>query len=177
MVELVARLVVGGYLIARSVGVLRSVSVWRQVWLAVAQLVPARLVGPVATFVPIAELITGITVVLGAFRVVAVPAAAALLALSTAAFGVAHARGLVLAAGRLSRLRPLTSRYAVLRNALFVVALVATVGRGGDFATLARFDSLTQAVTVLAVLGAVSVLIVMSRRARRERLPAELVSA
>ncbi|WP_280382545.1 MauE/DoxX family redox-associated membrane protein [Nocardia wallacei] len=174
--ELATRFVVGGFLIARGVGMLTSTSAWRQVWFAAHQLLPAPLVRPVARLLPVAEMLAGISLLLGVFGAASAMAAAIVLASTTVAAGVALRRGLVLSGGSLCRLQPLLSPYALLRNIFLIVALGTVVAHGSFTLALSAVDPWTQALTLTVAMGAAGAAISMTRRAQRQRLLADVAS-
>ncbi|MBP2194330.1 MauE/DoxX family redox-associated membrane protein [Nocardia goodfellowii] len=171
--ELTVRLVVGGLLVARGIGVLRSVETWRQVWLAVHQIAPAGLVRPIAMVLPIAEMVAGILLLLGAFGSRGSVAAGLVLASTTVAIGVARARGLRLADGAFGRLRPLLSPPALLRNAVFVIAIGIVAAQGASpLAVAATWSAWLQAAVVAVITGIAGTAIAVLRRAQRQRFTA-----
>ncbi|MGW0250307.1 MauE/DoxX family redox-associated membrane protein [Nocardia goodfellowii] len=173
--ELTVRLVVGGLLVARAVGVLRSVETWRQVWLAVHQIAPAGLVRPIAMVLPIAEMVAGILLLLGAFGARGSVAAGLVLASTTVAIGAARARGLRLAGGAFGRLGPLLSPPTLLRNAVFVIAIGIVAAQGpSPFAVAATWSAWLQAAVVAVITGIAGTAIAVLRRAQRQRFTAVL---
>ncbi|MEU8899176.1 MauE/DoxX family redox-associated membrane protein [Nocardia sp. NPDC048505] len=169
--DLAIRLVVGGFLIARGVGVLGSVPVWRQVWLAVHQLAPAPLVRPIAVGLPVAETVAGILLVLGAFGRSGSIAAGLVLAASTLGIQAARARGLTLAGGELNRLQPLLSARTQLRNLVFLTALAVLATRQAPALAVAGQDGWTQIGAIAALAATAGTATVVLRRAQRRRYP------
>ncbi|RDI53250.1 MauE/DoxX family redox-associated membrane protein [Nocardia mexicana] len=175
--EVAVRLVVGGLLFARGVGLLNSASARRQLWLALHQLVPAPLVRPVALSLPVAELLAGILLLLGAFGTFALVTAAVVLVSTTVAGRVALGRGLVVAGGSLCRLQPLLSRYTLLRNMVFVGAIGAVAVHGGATPAVTPWHPWAQAAAVAAVTGTIGTIIAILRRAQRRRLLSGIATA
>ncbi|MEU4312082.1 MauE/DoxX family redox-associated membrane protein [Nocardia sp. NPDC024068] len=166
--EMGTRLFVGGVLIAWGVAMLHSTATRREVWFAAYQLIPARLVRPVALLIPPVTLLAGILLLSGAFAIIATITAGTVLTAVVVAPVVAHGRGLTLTGGGLYRLRPLLSRYAVLRNALFLVAVVLVGFRGTAAPALAARDVWLQTATVTAI-SVAAIAITLIHRVRRQR--------
>lgn len=166
--ELATRLVVGGVLIAWGLAMLHSTATRREIWFAAYQLIPARLVRPIALPLPALTLLAGILLLSGAFGIVATIGAGTVLTAVVIAPVAAHLRGLALTGGGLRRLGPLLSRYAVLRNALFLFAVVLIGLRGTSAPALGAREVWLQTAAVTAI-SAAAVAITVVHRARRQR--------
>jgi hypothetical protein len=175
--EMVARLAVGGFLVACGVGKLTSVWTWRQIWLATYQLVPRVVVRPAALALPFLELQIGVLLVLGGFGRVSAVAAGALLAATTAAIGVAAVRGLTISAGCLSRLAPLLSRRVIARNVVFIGAMAVVAAHGITAPAITALDTVAEIVVLAAVSAAALTYVGFSRRGQQRRLLAEFAAA
>ncbi|GAB2676826.1 hypothetical protein GCM10027088_65220 [Nocardia goodfellowii] len=170
------RLIVGVFLIARGASLLTSVSAWRQVWLAAHQLLPARIVGPVAKGLPVVELFAGTLLLFGAFGAAGPLLAGAVLVATTTVLWLAVRRGRVLSGGSLCRLRPLTSSYALFRNVVFIVAVGVVGLRGTTTLALAGSSSWRQSVVVAAMVASISVVTVVLRQAEQRRNLVQIAS-
>ncbi|PXX71583.1 hypothetical protein DFR70_1011017 [Nocardia tenerifensis] len=171
--ELAVRLVVGGFLIVSGTVLLKSVRTWRQVWLALYQLVPVPLVRPIGLSLPAVGIVAGMTLILGAFGPLAPIPAGAVLASIVVGVVRAERRDLVLAAGAFGQLRPLFSRYIVLRNVLLLTALGVVAVRDTLTWTIAEFDPPTQVAAVAVMSGLIlSATAFLNRAERRQRFTA-----
>ncbi|MGW0247599.1 MauE/DoxX family redox-associated membrane protein [Nocardia goodfellowii] len=174
--ELGTRLIVGVFLIARGASLLTSVGARRQVWLAAHQLLPTRMVGPVAMGLPVVELFAGTLLLFGAFSVAGPLLAGAVLVATTTVLWLAVRRGRVLSGGSLCRLRPLTSSYALFRNVVFIVAVGIVGLRGTTTLALAGSSSWRQSVVVATMIAAVSAVTVVLRQAEQRRNLVQIAS-
>lgn len=130
--EIIARLAVGGILLAAGVAKLASPATWRQVWLAAYRLLPRPLVAPAALLLPTVEIGCGVALLTGAFGTRSLLAAAALLAVLTLAVATALLRHLDIACGCAGRLDARVSGRAVARNLVLIVAVAVPGWHGGS---------------------------------------------
>jgi Methylamine utilisation protein MauE len=121
--EIIARLVVGGILLAAGIAKLASPATWRQVWLAAYRLLPRPLVAPAALLLPTVEIGCGVALLTGAFGTGSFLAAAVLLTALTLAVATALLRHLDISCGCAGRLDTRVSGHAVARNLVLIVAV------------------------------------------------------
>jgi len=167
--EIIARLVAGGILLAAGIAKLASPATWRQVWLAAYRLLPRPLVAPAALLLPTVEIGCGVALLTGAFGAGSLIAAAALLAVLTLAVATALFRHLEISCGCAGRLDTRVSGQAVARNLVLIVAVAVPAWHGGPAVlALAALPWPAQvAVLALAVLAVHGSYAVASARQRR----------
>jgi hypothetical protein len=128
--EILARVVAGGFLLAAGIAKLASPMTWRQVWLAAYRLLPRPLVRPTALLLPTVEITSGAALLAGAFGAGSLVAAAGLLAALTLAVVAALLRHLEISCGCTGRLAARVSGRAVTRNLALIVALALLAWHG-----------------------------------------------
>jgi hypothetical protein len=167
--EIVARLVVGGILVAAGIAKLASPATWRQVWLAAYRLLPRPLVAPAALLLPTVEIGCGVALLTGAFGTGSLLAAAALLAALTLAVATALLRHLEISCGCGGRLNTRVSGRAVARNLVLIAAVAVPAWHGGPavLALAALPWSAQVTVVALAVLAVHGSYAAASARQRR----------
>jgi putative oxidoreductase len=169
IIEVIARVAVGGILLAGGILKLSSTETWQQVWLASYRLLPRPFVRPVARTLPWIEVTCGAAMAAGWLgRVSAISAAALLLAL-TAAVAAALVRHLEIACGCFGRLAELVSWRVAGRNLALIVLAGAVAWRGAAGPVAIASLPVAVQVTLLACAVAVIQAAVTVRRARRRR--------
>ncbi|WP_317983925.1 MauE/DoxX family redox-associated membrane protein [Nocardia colli] len=165
-VELLVRTIVGGLFIAAGFAKLSATAQWRQEWVASYELIPGPLVRPVAAAVPLVEMVTGIWLLLGAFGPTSVWVAVVVLVAVTVAVISALMRRLGVPCGCFGTLGELISWRIVVRNLVFIAALIGLALHG-----------LTATITILVAPVQVSVMamlvVTVAMVARRQSRPAQ----
>jgi hypothetical protein len=168
--EILARLLAGGFLLTAGIAKLASPMTWRQVWLAAYRLLPRPLVRPTALLLPTVEITSGTALLVGAFGTGSVVTAAGLLAVLTLAVVTALLRHLEISCGCTGRLAAHVSWRAVARNLGLITALALLAWhRGLTVIALSALPWPAQvaalAFIVLAVHGSYAVARARQRRA------------
>jgi uncharacterized membrane protein YphA (DoxX/SURF4 family) len=176
------RLLAGGLLAAAGAAKIAAGRDYRRRWLEAYDLLPARLLGPVALIVAVLEVVAGVALLLGAFGVVSGLLAAAVLVAVTLVAVATLLRGRTPSCGCYGQMRnELISWQTIVRNAVLVVGIVVAEvpfgGAGPGLGTVAwPLPAAMVAGGALAILGGVHWLGRIPAARRREREEAMLVA-